>query len=75
MYKNEWNINKVLLVGDKLMPEMYLKQPRLTYSTCAPFTKNKERINWKRTEKFIQTGNTDFIYKNKLDKEHNQIKF
>ena len=27
------------------------------------FTKNKERI-----EKFMETGNTDFIYKNKLDK-------
>ena len=28
----------------------------------SPFTKNKERI-----EKFMQTGNTDFIYKNELD--------
>ena len=34
-----------------------------TYSACGPFTKNKERI-----EKFMQTGNTDFIYKNELDK-------
>ena len=30
---------------------------------CGPFTKNKERI-----EKFMQTGNKDFIYKNELDK-------
>ena len=45
------------------MPEMHLKQPGFTYSTCDPFTKNKERI-----EKFMQTGNTDFIYKNELDK-------
>ena len=45
------------------MPEMHLKQPGFTYSACGPFTKNKERI-----EKFMQTGNTDFIYKNKLDK-------
>ena len=45
------------------MPEMYLKQPGFTYSACGPFTKNKERI-----EKFMQTGNTDFIYKNELDK-------
>ena len=50
-------INKFLLVGDKSMSEMHLKQPGFTYSTCGPFTKNKERI-----EKFIQTGNTDFIY-------------
>ena len=59
---NEIN-NKFLLVGDKFMPEMYLKQPGFTYSTCAPFTRNKERI-----EKFMQTGNTDFIYRNELDK-------
>ena len=56
-------INKFLLVGDKCMPEMHLKQPGFTYSACGPFTKNKERI-----EKFMQTGNTDFIYKNELDK-------
>ena len=45
------------------MPEMHLKQPRLTYSACGPFTKNKERI-----EKFMKIGNTDFIYRNELDK-------
>ena len=56
-------VNKVLLVGDKFMPEMHLKQPGFTYSACGPFTKNKERI-----EKFMQTGNTDFIYRNELDK-------
>ena len=42
-------VNKYLLVGDKFMPEMHLKQPGFTYSDCVPFTKNKERI-----EKFIQ---------------------
>ena len=26
------------------MPEMHLKQPGLTYNTCGPFTKNKDRI-------------------------------
>ena len=56
-------INKFLLVGDKFMLEMHLKQPGFTYSACSPFTKNKERI-----EKFMQTGNTNFIYKNELDK-------
>ena len=54
--------NKFLLVGDKFMPEMHLKQPGFTYSACGLFTKNKERI-----EKFMQTGNTKFIYKNELD--------
>ena len=36
--------NKFLLVGNKFMPEMHLKQPVFTYSACGPFTKNKERI-------------------------------
>ena len=49
------------------MPEMHLRQPGFTYSACCAFTKNKERI-----EKFMQTGNTDFIYKNELDKAYFQ---
>ena len=56
-------VNKVFFVGGKFMPEMHLKQPGFTYSACGPFTKNKKRI-----EKFMQTGNTNFIYKNELDK-------
>ena len=45
------------------MPEMHLKQSGFTYSAYGAFTKKKERI-----EKFMQTGHTDFIYKNELDK-------
>ena len=45
------------------MPEMHLKQPRFAYSACGPFTKNKERI-----QKFKETEDTSYIYKNKLDK-------
>ena len=56
-------VNKFLLAGNKFMPEMHLKQPRFTYSACGPFTKDKERI-----EKFMQTGNTCFVYRNELDK-------
>ena len=56
-------LNKVLLVGDKFMSEMHLKQPGFIYSACGPFTRNIERI-----EKFMQTGNTDFIYRSELDK-------
>ena len=56
-------VNKFLLAGDKFMPEMCLKQLGFTYSAYGSFAKNKERI-----EKFMQTGNTDFIYKNELDK-------
>ena len=62
-------VNKFLLVGDKFLPEMHLKQSGFTYSASGPFTKNKERV-----EKFMQTGNTNFIYKNELGKacfQHN----
>ena len=55
--------NKFLLVGDKFVPEIHLRQLGFTYSAFCPFTKNKERI-----QKFKETGNTDFIYKNELDK-------
>ena len=50
-------------MGDKFKPEMHLKKPGFTYSACGPFTIIKERI-----EKFMQTVNTDFIYRNELDK-------
>ena len=42
---------------------MHLKQPGFTYSACRPFTKDKQRI-----PKFRETGDTNYIYKNKLDK-------
>ena len=51
------------MAGDKFMAEMHLKQPGFTYSACGPFTKNKERI-----QKFMQTGNTNYIFKNDLGK-------
>ena len=56
-------VNRLLLAGDKFMPEMHLKQPGLTYNACGPFTKNKVRI-----QKFKETGDTSYIYKNELDK-------
>ena len=56
-------INKFLLAGDKFMPEMHLRQPQFTYSACGPFTKPKQRI-----QKFKETGDTIYIYKNELDK-------
>ena len=45
------------------MPEMHLKQPGFTYSTCRLFTKNKERI-----QNFKETRDTNYIYKNEPDK-------
>ena len=56
-------VNEFLLTRDTFMPEMHLKQPEFTYSACGPFTKNKEGI-----QNFMQTGNTNYIYKNDLGK-------
>ena len=56
-------VNKFLLAGEKFMPEIHLKQPGFTNSTCGPFTKIKERI-----QKFKETGETKYIYKNEHDK-------
>ena len=56
-------VNKFLLDGDKFMSEMHLKQPGFTYAAWGLSAKNKKRV-----EKFMQTGNIDFIYRNELDK-------
>ena len=55
--------NKFLLAGDKFMRDMHLKQLGFTYNACGQFTQNKERI-----QKFKETGDTNHIYKNELDK-------
>ena len=52
-------VNNFLLVGDKSITEINLRQPaaigkpRFTCSTCELFTKNKERIR-----KFKETGDS-----------------
>ena len=57
-------INKLLFVRDKFMPEMHLRQSQFTYTVCGPFTaEHKQRI-----QKFKETGDTNYIYKNELDK-------
>ena len=56
-------INKFLLAGDKFMHEIHLRQPQFTYSACGPFTKHEQRI-----QKFKETGDTNYVYKNELDK-------
>ena len=58
-------MNKFLLAGDKCIPGMHL---RFTYSTCEPFTENKERI-----QKFTETKDSRYIYQNQLDKVYFQL--
>ena len=60
-------VNKLLLIGDKFIPEINLKQPGFTYSACGTFTKNKERI-----QKFKETGDSRYLYQHKLDKASDQ---
>ena len=54
-------INKLLLTSNKFTPESHLKNPGLTYSTCGPFSKHRERI-----QKFKEIGNLKHLYRNKL---------
>ena len=37
MYKMNKIANKLLLAGDKFMPEIHLRQPQFLYSACGPF--------------------------------------
>ena len=57
------NIIKLLLAGDKFMPEMHLRQPEFVYSACGPFTRHKERI-----KEFKRTADMRLLYRNELDK-------
>ena len=63
-------INTFLLAGDKFMPEMHLRQPRLVYSACGPFTRYKEII-----KEFKRTGDTRYIYRNELDTRYSKLVF
>ena len=56
-------INKFLSAGDKFIPEIHLRQPQFTYSACGPFTRHEQRI-----QKFKETGDTNYVFKNELDK-------
>ena len=56
-------VNKFLLIRDKFMTEMHLRQLGFTYKACGPFTKNKEKV-----KKFKQTGDSNYIYKTEIDK-------
>ena len=62
MYKMNEKVNNFLLTRDIFMPEMYLRQPKTTYSAYGIFTKTKER--WKLKE----ARDSWYMYQLKLDK-------
>ena len=63
-------VSKFLLAGDTFMAEMHLRGPGFTCSARGPFTKNKERV-----QKYKLTGDSRYIYQNKLDKSCFQQRF
>ena len=46
-------VKKLLLAGDKFMPEVHLRQPGFTCNACGPFTNNKIGM-----QKFKETGDS-----------------
>ena len=54
-------VNKLLLDGDKFMPELRLRQLGFTDSASGPFTKHRQRIR-----KFIGRGGLNYGYKNEV---------
>ena len=67
VYRINEIVTKSLLVQNKFMREMHLKQSGFTYNACGPFTKIEERI-----QKFLRLENIENIYKNYLDKAYFQ---
>ena len=55
-------LNDFLLVGDKFITKINLKQPGFNYSAFGSLGKNKERI-----QKHKEGGDTKYIYRNELD--------
>ena len=62
-FKMDKIFNIFLLTRGKFMPELHLRRPRFTYSTCRPFTKHRKRI-----KKFREIGNLKHIHRIELDK-------
>ena len=58
-------VNKVLLAGEKFMPEMHLRQTEFTFSACGPFRKSKERI-----QKFKERGYSRYTWIDKSCSQH-----
>ena len=62
-YKTNEILNKLLLAGDKFMPELLLSNLDLYMVLVNHFKKNNERI-----QKFKETGDSRYKYQNELDK-------
>ena len=56
-------VSKFLLSGDQFLSETYLRQSGFTCSACERFTTKNLK-----TKKFKETGDSRYIYLNKLHK-------
>ena len=56
-------VNKLVLAGDKCIPEMHLIHSVFPCSACRPFTKNKERI-----KKSKETEHSRYNYQSQVAK-------
>ena len=61
-------MNKFLLVGDKFMPEMHLKQPGFTYSACGSFLDEYTDIGTRWIALFC--NKTEFVHFDSFGVEH-----
>ena len=59
-------VNKLLLAGDKFMPEMYWRKQGFTYSACELSIKIKKKFLKIKKEKihdiFIKMNHRDFVF-------------
>ena len=60
-------VSKVLLAGDKFMPEMHLRQIGFTCSTCGLFTERKKKYRSLRKQEihdiFIKKNYIKLVFK------------
>ena len=55
-------VTKILLTGDKSIPELHLKQPGFTYSDCGPFKNEFKNLE------ILFKWNLKHLYRNELVK-------
>ena len=61
-------VNKFLLVGDKFMPEIHLKQPGFTCNTCGPLLKIKKELKSFKSKDLVKRTQSDKVLKDKAFK-------
>ena len=70
-------VNKFLLVGDKFLPEMHLRQLRFTYSNWDHLQKTKKEYKSSKKEKirniFIKTNYIKLVFNGMAHREFEDL--